>query len=36
MAHLAALCGDDSEDGILFYNRRDILPLMLAVPLCKL
>lgn len=40
MARLAALCGDDFEGGILFYNGRDILPLaderMLAVPLSEL
>lgn len=40
MAHLAALCGDDFEGGILLYNGRDVLPLaddrMLAVPLCEL
>lgn len=40
MARLAALCGNDFEGGILFYNGRDILPLagdgMLAVPLSEL
>ena len=40
MARLAALCGDDFEGGILFYNGRDILPLagdgMMAVPLSEL
>ncbi len=40
MARLAALCGDDFEGGILFYNGRDILPLAgqgtLAVPLSEL
>ncbi len=39
MARLAALCGNDFEGGILFYNGRDILPLagnrMMAVPLSK-
>ena len=40
MARLAALCGDDFEGGILFYNGRDILPLAgkntLAVPVSEL
>ena len=40
MARLAALCGNDFADGILFYNGRDILPLagagMPAVPLSEL
>lgn len=40
MARLAALCGDDFECGIVFYNGRDILPLagerMMAVPLSEL
>ncbi len=40
MARLAALCGNDFEGGILFYNGRDILPLAgqdtLAVPVSEL
>ncbi len=40
MARLAALCGDDFEGGVVFYNGRDILPLTgernLAVPLSEL